>query len=97
MSRFFLNLLHNAVEEVSDGDRIVVTTKRHDDKILVSILNTGSYIPKEKIERLFEPFVTHKEGGTGLGLAITKEIVEAHKALLTVSLRIKRAQSLVSI
>jgi signal transduction histidine kinase len=47
----------------------------------VSVTNTADPIPKEELERIFEPFHrlgTKKEGGFGLGLAITRKIIEAH-------------------
>src|SRR6185437_16597274 len=45
----------------------------------ITVANTGSYIPPERMERLFEGFATSgKTGGTGLGLAIARRIMVAH-------------------
>lgn len=78
LSRAFCNILNNAVEATPTNGFIEISSFETESMVTVSILNSGSYIPSEKINTLFEPFVTHKEGGTGLGLAITKEILEAH-------------------
>ncbi|HEY0242187.1 MAG TPA: ATP-binding protein, partial [Gemmatimonadaceae bacterium] len=39
---------------------------------------TGRGIPAEELERIWDPYVTHKPGGTGLGLAIARQAVLAH-------------------
>jgi signal transduction histidine kinase len=45
--------------------------------------DTGPGVPPEERERIFEPFVTTKEGGTGLGLAIARQILQEHGGDLT--------------
>jgi signal transduction histidine kinase len=50
-----------------------------DDSIAeVSVSDTGSGIPIEKINKIFEPFYTTKQEGTGLGLSIAKTIIESY-------------------
>jgi len=51
----------------------------------VSVRNTGSGIPAELRERIFQPFFTTKARGTGLGLAIARQIVDAHRGRLEVA------------
>ena len=46
--------------------------------IMFSIVDTGSGIDNEHIDKIFQPFFTTKEDGTGLGLAIVKKIIETH-------------------
>jgi signal transduction histidine kinase len=48
----------------------------------VAIEDTGRGVPPGDAERIFEPFVTTKQGGSGLGLAISRMIVEAHGGTL---------------
>ena len=53
-------------------------------EILVDIVDHGSGMDGETLNRLFEPFYTTKEKGTGLGMAISKQIAELHRGDLTV-------------
>jgi len=78
-----LNIIHNARQSIlQKGIPGQLTVKTDfDDKITkVMITDTGTGIPEEKLETIFEPFYTTKEseGGTGLGLSIAKDIIEKH-------------------
>jgi signal transduction histidine kinase len=53
------------------------------DFIEVAVRDTGTGIPPENLDRIFEPFFTSKEGGTGLGLAIARQIAADHGGSLT--------------
>lgn len=51
--------------------------------VLIEVKDTGTGIPPENLDRIFEPFFTSKEGGTGLGLAIVRQIATDHGGSLT--------------
>jgi len=51
--------------------------------VFIEVADTGTGIPPENLDRIFEPFFTNKEGGTGLGLAIARQIVVDHGGSLT--------------
>ena len=51
--------------------------------------DNGIGIPKEIINRIFEPYVTSKDNGTGLGLAIVKKIIEEHNGTIIIKNLVK--------
>jgi signal transduction histidine kinase len=72
------NLLTNAYQAMPEGGKLSIEAKVEEDRLLVSITDTGTGISQENIERLFEPLFTTKARGTGLGLAVSKNLVEAN-------------------
>ena len=78
------NLLSNAIKYTPKGGIVTVSALKKAQFVEVSVENTGSGIPKEHHEKIFEKFVQLDDGGgkikrgTGLGLPIVKNIVEAH-------------------
>ena len=80
------NLVRNAREamEGRPDARLVVTMERDGGHAVVRVADNGPGIPGEKLDRIFEPFVSTKGKGMGLGLAICREIVEAHAGRLEV-------------
>ncbi|HDS01197.1 MAG TPA: two-component sensor histidine kinase [candidate division Zixibacteria bacterium] len=78
LQQVFLNILNNAIDAISEGGKIDIDIElRKDNKIDVTIRDTGRGISKPDLERIFEPFFsTKKEHGTGLGLSITYGIVQ---------------------
>jgi two-component system sensor histidine kinase HydH len=79
LSQAFLNLLINSLESMEDGGKIRVGIRRErQDSLRVSIGDTGKGIPREDLEKVFEPFFSTKRKGTGLGLSIVHQIVEGH-------------------
>lgn len=79
-----INIIKNAFEATRSGDTIELTAKTTNKRLLIAIRDTGSGIPEERLPKIFEPFITHKEGGTGLGLCITKRIIASHKGSIRV-------------
>ena len=77
-------ILLNAEEAMPDGGTLTVSTTSDQDRALISIRDTGSGVPAEELERIFEPFFTRKIRGLGLGLAICRTLVDAHGGSLSV-------------
>ena len=77
-----MNVFRNAVEMMPDGGTITISTRTVTSPLrsyaAVEIADTGPGIPREVMERLFQPFFTTKTKGTGLGLAIALRIIESH-------------------
>ena len=82
--RVFYNLLTNAIKFTPTDGIIGVSTNYNEDekKVYVSIEDSGSGIPEDKLDRVFESFYkvdpSRTESGFGLGLYICREIVTAH-------------------
>ena len=88
LSQALLNLLLNALESMEGAGRIRISMASGGAEVLaISISDTGRGIPREDLERVFEPFFSTKRKGTGLGLAIVHQIVESHKGEIQVESR----------
>ncbi|MBP1759793.1 MAG: domain S-box [Firmicutes bacterium] len=79
-----LNLVRNGFEAMSPGGTLTISTHAKDDYIYFEVLDEGSGIPPEIIEKLGTPFYSTKDYGTGLGLAICYSIVNRHQASLDI-------------
>ena len=86
----FVNLLLNGMEAMPTGGRIDITgwvVKGHGkacDQALFQIKDNGIGIPRENLNKIFNPFFTTKTEGTGLGLSIVHKILEQHNAMVEV-------------
>jgi two-component system nitrogen regulation sensor histidine kinase NtrY len=78
LNRAVGNVLLNAVEACGTNGVITALVSAHNDDIVIAIRDTGVGIAPERINSIFEPYITDKTGGTGLGLAIVKQTVLAH-------------------
>jgi two-component system sensor histidine kinase HydH len=83
----FLNILLNAVQAMSQGGRLTVSTRPgpHGQGGEIRFHDDGEGIDPETLKKIFNPFFTTKEKGSGLGLPIVKSIIEAHQGSLQIS------------
>ena len=83
LTQVLLNLVGNAIK-FTDAGEVCISADAKNGSFVVSVSDTGSGIPDEERQRIFDKFYqvdstsTKTKGGTGLGLAIAKEIVEMH-------------------
>jgi signal transduction histidine kinase len=84
MEQVFLNLITNAAQASTPGSPVTVRTRAVNDQAEVSVIDRGCGIPKDKLETIFNPFVTTKQNGVGLGLAIVSKIVDGHGGKMSV-------------
>jgi len=83
--QIIVNLLQNAIESMTAGGTLAVTTEADAEWVKLSVGDTGRGIPAEDLARIFYPFFTTKQGtGTGLGLAVSQSIAEQHQGGITV-------------
>jgi two-component system sensor kinase FixL len=83
LQQVLLNLVVNALDAMKDrstGSRRVVvhTTAAKGGDVHVAVDDFGAGVPAEKLDQIFEPFVTTKPHGMGLGLAICRSIIQRH-------------------
>lgn len=84
MEQVFINLLTNAAQASASDAPITVATRAFGKEAEISVIDRGCGIPPDRIETIFNPFVTSKQGGVGLGLAIVTRIVDGHGGRMTV-------------
>jgi signal transduction histidine kinase len=72
------NLILNAIQNTPPGGAVTIAGVERDGKLHLRVSDTGSGVPAEIRDGLFEPFVTTRPDGTGLGLAIVLDIARAH-------------------
>lgn len=88
--RLVYNLVENAIKYNHLGGQVTVTACQKEKHIYLSVEDTGSGIPEDFRERVFEPFFrvdksrSRELGGVGLGLALVREIVRVHDGSITV-------------
>lgn len=86
ISQLILNLIINAFQAMADGGTLTIATSYDEKWVNILVSDTGCGIPKEHLQRIYDPFFTTKESGkgTGLGLAIAAQVVEDHKGTINV-------------
>ena len=82
--QIIVNLLSNAVKFTPDGGRVIVRSRQLDDRIVLTIADTGIGIAPQSLARLGHPFeqvesqLTKSYHGSGLGLAIARSLAQLH-------------------
>lgn len=87
ISQVIINIIVNALDSMQNGGKLTIQTGYCDfqlTSIQVAITDTGSGIPEEILNKIFNPFFTTKEMGSGLGLAISKRIIDDHNGNIVV-------------
>lgn len=90
LHRAVFNLVLNAVQAVGSHGHVHVHVTAandsviHTESVAVHVSDDGPGVPHDMRDRLFEPFVTSKQGGTGLGLPIAHRAAEAHRGAVLV-------------
>jgi two-component system NtrC family sensor kinase len=88
IQQVFLNLILNAIQAMPSGGnldiKVGVDSSPQTKMVVMTIADTGSGIPQEIQNKIFESFFTSREDGTGLGLAIVKRILRDHRGDIVV-------------
>lgn len=79
------NLVKNAIDAMKGKGKLCIEIVEGEKHVYITVIDTGSGIPKHKFKKIFEPGYTSKKRGWGLGLSLTKRIVqEYHKGKIRV-------------
>jgi PAS domain S-box-containing protein len=84
LRQVILNIAKNGIEAMEAGGTLTITTGRQKGRVSVQICDTGTGIPPEVREKIFQPFFSSKPKGSGLGLAISQKIIEAHQGEIAI-------------
>jgi len=88
MVQILSNLINNIIQHTPRGTPFVITADCVEDKLILSVSDTGKGFPESEVEKVFDKFYRikgSKAGGTGLGLSIVRGFVEAQNG--TIALR----------
>jgi len=98
LKQVLINLIQNAADSIGREGTITLRARPADARlngqaagsIVLEVEDTGTGIPPEVQERLFDPFFSTKENGTGLGLPIAAKIIDQHQGTLDFETRLGR-------
>lgn len=85
MRQALINIVLNAMQAMQEGGTIHMHLSRERGSALLSIRDTGTGIPPEKLGRIFDLYFTTKATGSGIGLAMTYRIMQLHGGVITVA------------
>ncbi|MFH2103871.1 MAG: response regulator [Chloroflexota bacterium] len=85
LQQVFINIILNAYDAMPEGGELRITGRTHKDTVELLFQDTGPGISRDERTRIFEPFVSTKEGGTGLGLSVSYGIIAAHGGNLDIA------------
>jgi signal transduction histidine kinase len=93
LGRVMRNLITNGIQATSAGGSVTVTTARTGALVEVTVADTGTGIPVDRLHAIFDDFVTTKRRGLGLGLATSKRIIEQLEGTIDVHSEVGRGTS----
>jgi signal transduction histidine kinase len=88
LTQAFINIMKNGMQAMDHGGILRIETHSLNDRVEVVISDSGSGIPPDQMEKIFNYYYTTKERGVGLGLPIAHRIIEAHGGQLIVESRV---------
>jgi signal transduction histidine kinase len=83
--QLIINLVNNGLESMESGGVLTIKTVSEGEKIVLSVIDNGTGMDAETLNRIGTPFFTTKEKGTGLGLSICQSIADKHKAEIKIA------------
>jgi signal transduction histidine kinase len=92
LHQVFLNLILNAFQAMENKGQLTIRGRLFEQQksYVITFCDSGTGIPEDKLEEIFNPFVSFKHGGTGLGLAIGHRVIEDHGGRIEVKNNIEK-------
>ena len=86
IEQVLINLMKNSIEALGEipSGRIDITGKYSGTSVIIEVIDNGSGIIKEALNRVFVPFFTTKKTGSGIGLSLSRQIMQMHNGSLSV-------------
>ena len=78
LERAFKNILHNALCFADESDQLWIKSSVNKTNYSIEIGNTGSSVPKDKLETIFLPYYSKRKGGSGIGLFVASNYMKLH-------------------
>jgi two-component system NtrC family sensor kinase len=80
LRQVFMNIIMNALQSMPGGGALSLSTSSAEEgkSVVIRVTDTGSGIPENELNKIFQPFYTTRQSGTGLGLSISYGIIKAH-------------------
>lgn len=78
IEQVLLNLIVNAFAAMPDGGTVTIRLRQDDESAMIDVADTGTGIPEDLRDRVFDPYFTTHNTGTGMGLALSEKIVHQH-------------------
>jgi signal transduction histidine kinase len=88
LTQAFINIMKNGMQAMGQGGVLRIESKSLKENVEVILTDSGSGIPTEQMEKIFNYYYTTKEKGVGLGLPIAHRIIEAHGGQLKIESRV---------
>ena len=102
MRRAVINVLENACHAMMDDNqklvknknaRLLIKTQGNDERIEITITDTGAGIKKDVLRKIFEPLFSTKGFGVGLGMPAVKQIMEQHHGGININSKVDKGTS----
>jgi nitrogen fixation/metabolism regulation signal transduction histidine kinase len=100
IEQVLINLIKNAIEALQGHSHPSISIRGYSDmnqRVYIEIVDNGSGIEPEALERIFIPFYTTKKTGSGIGLSLSRQILQQHGGSLTVSSEVGRGTTFVMV
>lgn len=99
LSRVFFNILDNAIKYTPLKGTISISDKVDSNKYIVTISDNGPGIPKDTLDKIFDPFFrgdgARRTSGAGLGLTLSKKIIENHKGTIYIKSQVNKGTNVI--